>query len=168
MNLQILVGSDTTEIMIAGGAVPRKPAAKNRPGVISPAHQKPRPHRAPVPLLGSPGYRCSARFRSSKPGLPPGLVCLPVCQPGPLDSLEAPPFLSLSPSTQKGSNFLHHFLPQLLGLADSTSFSPGDGERALSPCTPLFSFMEIAGLRALSHPSTSGKGRIWTRAQTQA
>jgi hypothetical protein len=88
MNLQILVGSDTTEIMIAGGAVPRKPAAKNRPGVISPAHEKPRPHRAPVLLPGSPCYRCSARFRSSSPGsLPDWPACLPAW---PLDSLEAP------------------------------------------------------------------------------
>lgn len=103
MNLQILVGSDTTEIMIAGGAVPRKPAAKNRPGVISPAHQKPRPQRAPVPLLGSPCYRCSARFRSSKPGLPPGLACLPVCQPGRLTHWRPLPFFHFHPAPRRGA-----------------------------------------------------------------
>lgn len=135
-------------------------------------HKSCPPEAPPTPSPGSPPRLSVLSLLRTFPQLQaraPSRTGLPACLPAwPLDSLEAPPFLSLSPSTQKGSNFLHHFLPQLLGLADSTSFSPGDGERALSPCTPLFSFMEIAGLRALSHPSTSGKGRIWTRAQTQA
>lgn len=143
MNLQILVSSECNRHYVSRWGSSQKTSREQT------RRHKPCPHLAGFP---SQTHHAIAALHASEaaPTLAPGLACLTHWRP--------PPSLSLSPSTQKGSNFLLHFLPRLLGPEDSASHQP-----VLFCCFHVrINCRERGTERVLRHPSPSR-----TRAQSR-
>lgn len=150
MNLQILVGSAQTRYNRDYGG--RWSNSQKTSKEQTRRHKSGPQEAPPTPSPSSPPWHSVLSLLCTFPRLQPGsLLAWPACQPGCLTHWRPPPALSLSPSTQKGSNFLLHFLPQLQGLVDSKSVSPVDRESFSPVHSFCFHLWKSQGQRDRGH-----------------